>query len=118
MKEELVYAIHEVYNGRKYFKGKSEEELDSIIKRFEDLKMSNISIENSPLTAKEQEVLRLVGDGLTSEQIAARLKMSKRTVDTHRYRIIGALGLNSVSELIRYAVLKNVEQNKVDFTSN
>ena len=53
------------------------------------------------LTPKEKEVLSLVGEGLTSEQIADKLKLSKRTVDTHRHRIISSLGLSSVSELIK-----------------
>jgi len=118
MKDELIFALKEVHKGRKYFKNKSEEELNSIIKRFEDIRMKDIRVQNSPLTPKEEEVLQLVGNGLTSEQIAQKLKLSKRTIDTHRYRIIGALGLNSVSELIRYAVLKNVERNKENYLSH
>lgn len=112
MKEELIFAIKEVNTGKKYFKNKSEEELNSIIKRFEDIRMKGMDFHISVLTSKEREVLNLVGEGLTSEQIASQLNMSKRTVDTHRHRIITTLGLNSVSELIRYAVLRNLEENK------
>jgi len=112
MKDELIFAINQVYHGIKYFKNKSVEELNSIIKRFEDIKMKNMDIHYSSLTPKEEEVLKLVGEGLTSEQIAQQLNLSKRTVDTHRYKIIGTLGLKSLSELIRYAVLKNIESNK------
>ena len=112
MKEELIFAIKEVNKGRKYFRNKSKDELDSIIKRFEDIRMEGMEFHLSILTPKEREVLYLVGEGLTSEQIANQLKMSKRTVDTHRHRIITTLGLSSVSELIRYAVLRNLEEKK------
>ncbi|MDX1701743.1 MAG: response regulator transcription factor [Melioribacteraceae bacterium] len=112
MKNELIFAIKEVYDGRKYFKNKSADELNGIIKRFEDIRMQGMDFHLSVLTPKEREVLNLVGEGLTSEQIAKQLNMSKRTVDTHRHRIITTLGLNSVSELIRYAVLRNLEENK------
>ena len=64
------------------------------------------------LTPKEREVLMLVGEGLTSEQIAERMNLSKRTIDTHRHKIINTLELGSVSELIKFAVLHNLEEKR------
>lgn len=57
------------------------------------------------LTAREEEVLRLIGQGLTNGQIAERLLLSVHTVATHRRNITAKLGLRG-GELIRYAALR------------
>jgi DNA-binding NarL/FixJ family response regulator len=56
------------------------------------------------LTAMEKEILRLIGDALSSRDIAERLSISVRTVDTHRYNITHKLGLNGSYALLRYAL--------------
>jgi len=114
LKNELIFAISEVCKGKKYFTNKSEDELNLIVKRFDDIKMKHLSLNESQLTPKEEEVLFLVGEGFTSDQIAEKLHLRKRTVDTHRSKIMGSLGLKTFSELIRYAVLKNVEKNRME----
>lgn len=61
-------------------------------------------IENNPLSPRELEVLTLVAEGHGSETIAARLNLSKRTVDNHRANIRKKLGLTNAAELTRYAI--------------
>lgn len=61
--------------------------------------------EPEPLTAREEEVLRLIGQGLNNGQIAERLTLSVHTVGTHRRNITGKLGLRG-AELIRHATLR------------
>lgn len=56
------------------------------------------------LTARELEVLRLLGRGMSRIEIAAALSRSPKTVDGHRERIMEKLGLHSSAELIRYAI--------------
>lgn len=56
------------------------------------------------LTQREQEILRYVVQGDTSRQIAAKLKISAKTVEWHRDRIMRKLKVNSVVELVRYAI--------------
>ena len=112
MKKDLVFAIKEVSEGRTYFSDKSEDELKKIIRRFENLEMKQMHLHLGILTPKEREVLMLVGEGLTSEQIAERMNLSKRTIDTHRHKIINTLELGSVSELIKFAVLHNLEEKR------
>lgn len=56
------------------------------------------------LTAREQEILRLVADGHTSRDIAARLVISPKTVERHRENLFAKLGLRNRVELTRYAV--------------
>jgi DNA-binding NarL/FixJ family response regulator len=57
----------------------------------------------APLTPRLQEVLRLVAWGYTTEQIAARLSLTAKTVEAHRARIMQRLGLTNRAELVRYA---------------
>ena len=56
------------------------------------------------LTARETEVLRLTALGYTSVEIARRLQLSRRTVETHRAHIHRKLGLGTRAELVRYAL--------------
>lgn len=56
-----------------------------------------------PLTARESEVLQLIGEGYSNARIAARLFISKRTVEHHVGRILATLGLQSRAEIQAYA---------------
>jgi DNA-binding NarL/FixJ family response regulator len=56
------------------------------------------------LTAREREVLQMLAEGLTAKEIATRLDISAYTVDAHRSRILKKLQLNSVGELVRFAM--------------
>jgi len=56
------------------------------------------------LTAREVEVLRVVAQGLTNEQVAERLVISSRTVDTHLTSIYGKIGVSSRVAATRYAI--------------
>lgn len=56
------------------------------------------------LTSREMEVLRLIAQGMDTSEIAARLGMRLKTVETHRRNMREKLGLSSPVELVRYAV--------------
>jgi DNA-binding NarL/FixJ family response regulator len=58
----------------------------------------------SRLTLRQREILRLLVDGHTAKVIAARLEISPRTVEFHKYSMMEALGIASNSELIRFAL--------------
>jgi DNA-binding NarL/FixJ family response regulator len=60
--------------------------------------------ESNILTARETEVLRLVAEGRTTREIAGQLRISVKTVETHRKHIMDKLGLHSVASLTKYAV--------------
>jgi two-component system response regulator NreC len=60
------------------------------------------------LTEREREVLRLVAEGYTTQEIAQQLVLSPKTVETHRAHIMDKLGLRSRSELVRYALRKGL----------
>ena len=57
------------------------------------------------LTAREREVLDQVAQGLHAKEIAAALRISPRTVEVHKTRIMGKLGVRNVAELVRFAVV-------------
>lgn len=64
------------------------------------------------LTAREQDVLRLIGGGLTNDAIGTRLTISSATAKTHRLRIMAKLGMHSTHEIMRYAIEKGFTRLK------
>jgi two-component system response regulator NreC len=60
------------------------------------------------LSAREQEVLELLADGSSNEEISEKLYISKHTVARHRENIMRKLGLHSKSELVKYAIRKGI----------
>jgi two-component system, NarL family, response regulator NreC len=96
--EELVSAIREVAAGGRY--------LHPAL----GAKMVQADIEErkraaaDPLSDREREVLRLLAEGHTNQEIAAQLYISVRTAETHRAHIMQKLGFATRSELVRYAV--------------
>ncbi|HLJ82370.1 MAG TPA: response regulator transcription factor, partial [Ktedonobacterales bacterium] len=60
------------------------------------------------LTDREREILKLVAEGYTNNQIAERLFISPKTVDTHRTHIMDKLNLHSRAELVKYAMRRGL----------
>ena len=60
------------------------------------------------LTPREQEVLGLLAEGLSNEEIAERLVISRHTVARHRENLMRKLGLHNRSELVKYAIRKGM----------
>ena len=63
-----------------------------------------------PLTPREQQVVKLIAEGHTSEEIAETLVISKKTVDRHRANILEKLGMRNRVELTRYAIRRGLVQ--------
>ncbi len=60
-------------------------------------------LEHSPLSSRETEVLQMVGEGMSSKEISAKLFISIHTVNTHRQRILEKLNANNSLEAVKYA---------------
>ncbi|HEY6158222.1 MAG TPA: response regulator transcription factor [Gemmatimonadales bacterium] len=60
------------------------------------------------LTARELDVLRLIGDGKSMKQAGGALGMSPRTAETHRASIMGKLGIGDTAGLVRYAIRRGL----------
>ena len=60
------------------------------------------------LTGREREVLQLLAEGKSTKDIAALLKLSARTVETHRQQIMNKLNIHKAAELVKYAIREGV----------
>jgi DNA-binding NarL/FixJ family response regulator len=67
-----------------------------------DLKNDNPAV--ARLSKREIEIIQLICDQLTNEQISKQLFLSKRTIDNHRQNILNKLGMNNTAGLVRFAV--------------
>jgi DNA-binding NarL/FixJ family response regulator len=97
--EELVPAIRLALQGGRYV-------TKSIAKAVERSLSSRSQGWRDPLdrlTPRQREVLQLLAEGFQVKEIAARLNLSPRTVEFHKYRILEDLGLRTTAELARYA---------------
>lgn len=97
---ELILAIRSVANGKKYFSAEISEKMINF--------MSEQSISENILSNKETEVLVLIAKGLTTKEIAAKLFVSSRTIETHRANILKKLEVKNTAELIKKAAKKNL----------
>jgi two-component system response regulator NreC len=103
---ELVAAIRAVQRGESFiYPSLTRVLIDSYTQRRETPEPRRSGDE---LTPRETEVLRLVAQGYTSQQIADHLSISVNTVETHRAHIMEKLGLRGRAQLFRYAVARGL----------
>jgi DNA-binding NarL/FixJ family response regulator len=105
--EQVLAAIRQVLAGRIYL---SDKMVDRVIEGFGKKKDGSASSIES-LSDRELEVFGLIGEGLSTSQIAERLHLSVKTVETHREKIKRKLGLTTAGELVRHAVRWHMEQS-------
>ena len=104
--EKLVEAIRRIVEGGLYVSAEMSDHLLHAVTGRGVEERARTGAER--LSDREIEVLRMIGDGLTSREIAERLGLSIKTVDTHRENIKVKLKLRNANELIRYAVTWNL----------
>jgi DNA-binding NarL/FixJ family response regulator len=102
----VVGAIRAVLRGQRYLSAELAQRLAAQALGGRDTTQQPVE----RLTARELEVFRLIGDGLSSSAIANRLHVSTHTIDTHRENIKRKLGVKSAAELTRQAVQWTLEQ--------
>jgi DNA-binding NarL/FixJ family response regulator len=101
----LIDAIRAVRGGARYLSPPlSEEKLERWQR---EARSSTVDLYDT-LSTREREVLQLAAEGLTSAAIGARLRIGKRTVETHRANLQRKLGLKTQAELVRLAVKKGL----------
>ena len=104
---ELFEAIRVVVAGRRYLSpAVSETSIGSYSSMGTILQKAQTGLleVHDKLTVRERKVLQLVMEGASSSDIGSRLKISSRTVESHRANCMRKLGLNSPQDLIRYAL--------------
>lgn len=100
--DELVNAIRLVMSGTRVLQPKAlEAVLDDYLQRVHDHPVQQPA---DDLTAREREVLKLIAEGNTNQDIADMLCLSRKTVETHRGNIMEKLGLHKVTDLVKYAI--------------
>ncbi len=99
--EELILAIRAVSSKKAYLSSKlSDTMIKDYVNLFPKLKLSAFSA----LTVREREVLQLLAEGKSTREVAAKLNVSTKTVETFRQRIMKKLDMHSVAELTKYAI--------------
>jgi len=98
--EELLLAIDTVLNGNKYFNQEISQKMINI--------MSLEGVSPKKLSPKEMEILKLIADGQTTKEIAQKLFISTRTVETHRNNMMRKLEVKNTPELINKVAQLNL----------
>ncbi|MFQ5944072.1 MAG: response regulator [Anaerolineales bacterium] len=102
---QLAEAIREVLAGRRYL---SPPLSDRAIQTFVEKGKHDLQDPYATLTHREREVLQLAAEGMSNKEIADRLSISSRTVETHRANLMRKLNLRSQVDLIRYALRRGI----------
>ena len=113
---EILMAVKETGNGNKFFCGQILESIQRANIDVNDLDFESFSCEAVVVSERENEIIILIAEGLTNEQIAIQLFLSKHTVNTHRKNIMAKLGVKNTAGIVMYAVKTNlISPNKFLF---
>ncbi len=96
--EQLVAAIRKIASGGVHVSAAVAEAL------FNNVRGGSSTQPHEQLSDREFQVLQLIANGHSSAEIAATLKLSPKTVSTHKTHILEKMGMNNQAELIRYAI--------------
>jgi len=106
--EQLIEAIRKVSAGEVYLDPQMAEKVASSYVRNRVLRGST---QHRELTEREESVLRLIAHGYSNKEIAAQLKISVKTVESHKSNLMQKLELKNRTEIVRYAVRQGWLQN-------
>lgn len=96
-KEELLTAIRSIIKGEKYFS-------PEIKKAYTDAMFENKKMEEISLTDREKEVLKLIAEENTTQEIADKLFLSKHTIESYRKNLISKLNVKNLAGLTKHAL--------------
>ncbi|AIZ65117.1 hypothetical protein PK28_08695 [Hymenobacter sp. DG25B] len=108
---EIIVAIHTVAAGKQFLC--SEVGL-AMLRKVLTLETSSPEVEKKPggLSFREREVLQLIAEGMTTNEIAEKLFTSRRTIETHRQNLIEKTKVKNTAALIRYAMEQGIIQHE------
>jgi DNA-binding NarL/FixJ family response regulator len=104
--KDLKSAIEALSSGKPFFTSK----VSSVILNefLRSPRNTPSSVLPSPLSGREREVVQLLAEGKSNKDIASAFNLSVKTVETHRHHIMQKLQLNSIVELVRYAIRNHI----------
>jgi DNA-binding NarL/FixJ family response regulator len=103
---ELVNAIRQSLQGRYYVTPLAGKDAVDFTANYP--KTNPMEMFSGELTPRQREVLQLVAEGKSSKEISAALKISLKTVEFHRNSLMDVLGVRTIAELTRYAMLRGI----------
>jgi DNA-binding NarL/FixJ family response regulator len=107
---DLIHAIHEALAGRRYLSPPlTERAIDIFAEQTHRTALPQDRYQ--ALTPREREVLQMLAQSMSNPAIAARLTISPRTVETHRTNLMRKLGLQTQTDLIKYALQRGLVPN-------
>jgi DNA-binding NarL/FixJ family response regulator len=101
-RKQLIFAVEALLDGRPYFTNALLEKL------LHDYQTNKQNRTDMLLTSREQSVVQLIAEGHTNKSISEVLKLSVKTVETHRASAMRKLRMSSTAELVRYAIRKKL----------
>jgi two-component system nitrate/nitrite response regulator NarL len=102
---DFLKAVETVFNGGSFFsEGISQMLLNDYVQQAGRIGRAQRTV----LSEREREVLALIAQGCSNKEIAARLRVGVRTVETHREHIIQKLDIHTTAGLTRYAIAKGI----------
>ncbi len=104
--DQLVMAIHLIMKNKNFISPAISNMIAEQFVRSVDQEADIPSLEI--LTSREVEILRRIAEGKANKNIATALKISIRTVETHRSHLISKLGLKTPASLVKYAIAKGL----------
>ena len=103
--DQLLMAVKMVLRGKKFVSPTISRLLtDYYVRSLDEAESSSLDI----LTKREQQILQFIGNGMANKNIASKLKLSIRTVETHRANLSHKLGIKNTAGLVKYALSKGL----------
>jgi DNA-binding NarL/FixJ family response regulator len=99
--KDLIDAVRTVADGRTFLS-------DEAQKALMDEWLDGATEVHEPLTPRELEVVKLIAEAYTNKQIAETLKLSEKTVESHRTNVFGKLGMRDRVQIVRYAIRRGL----------
>jgi DNA-binding NarL/FixJ family response regulator len=99
---DLIGAVRTVAAGRTFLSGDAQREL------MDEWLEGGRAEPDDPLTPRELEVVKLIAEAYTNRQIAETLKLSEKTIESHRANLLAKLGMRDRVELVRYAIRRGL----------
>ena len=97
---ELLQAVHSVMDGNFYITPIVSKEIVTALLKLEPSRLATID----DLTTRQREILQLVAEGFSAKAIANQLRVSHRTVEFHKAKIMDQLDLHTTADLVKYAM--------------
>lgn len=105
---DLIAGVEALERGETFFTSQLASRIHA--KEFKDVKRRRTKRRKGPLTPREREILQLLAEGRTNREVGTNLGISVKTAETHRARVMRKLGVDSVADLVRYAIRNGLIQ--------